>query len=79
MYYYYNKFSQIGTFIISQNIKNPGKWNLIIDDKLIGVYRNPELAANAVYLKKTGYKLWDLLDPNPDNPYNLSKWTKVED
>lgn len=77
MFYYSDKFPQIGVFYIRKNEENLHNWNLFINKKLLGSYKSPNLAAEAVYMQKTGYEPWDSLNHNPDTPYNLSEWKKV--
>jgi hypothetical protein len=78
MFYYCDKFPHIGVFYIRPNKENPHDWNLLINKKLLGSYKDPDLAVNAVYMHNTGYKPWDSLRPDPNNPYTLSEWIKVD-
>lgn len=78
MFYYYNKFPQIGTFFIRQSLNKPDDWNLFINGKLLKKYKSPENAAEAVHKQKTGYMPWDSLNTDQSNSHTLLHWNKVE-
>ena len=73
--YAYSFKSEIGTFWI--NPERNKRWSLLIGDDIIeaiGYYDSPDDAADAVYMKTTGWDEWD--DGEDDAPMTLQQWTK---
>lgn len=62
--------SPIGIFSISRRRDD---FALSIGDLLLGTYAEPESAALAVRMHRTGYAPWDKRT-SPDRPLDLSHW-----
>ena len=74
--YIYN--ADIGTFYILQTDRF--RYQLWIEEELLGEYENAELAATDVAEFNTDYVEWDQLENEFENvPANLSKWTATEE
>ncbi|MBN2721918.1 MAG: hypothetical protein JXQ77_03780 [Campylobacterales bacterium] len=74
--YTYN--ADIGTFEIRQT--GHKRYELWIDDEILGTYENAEFAAEDVARFNTGYTEWDRWENELENyPANLSEWSKVGD
>ncbi|MCO4845499.1 MAG: hypothetical protein KC427_05715 [Sulfurovum sp.] len=72
--YIYN--SDIGTFEIRQT--SHLRYQLWIEEELLGEYANADLAAADVAGFDIGYVEWDKLENELENvPDNLSKWSIV--
>jgi hypothetical protein len=74
--YTYN--ADIGTFEIKQT--GHKRYELWIDDEILGTYENAEFAAQDVARFNTGYTEWDRWENELENyPANLSEWTQLEE
>lgn len=73
--YLYHYKTQVGTFGISPDPVNSGRFHLCIDGDALGSYYSPMAAADDVYLQASGYPEWDSLEP-VTSPIDLSEWTK---
>lgn len=74
--YAYN--SDIGTFGINQ--VGHERYELWIDEELLGSYESAALAAQDVAAFNTGYNEWDTLENDIENyPEDLGQWRKVEE
>ncbi len=74
--YTYN--ADIGTFEIRQT--GHKRYELWIDDEILGTYENAEFAAEDVARFNTGYAEWDRWENELGNyPANLSEWSKVNE
>lgn len=68
--------SPIGRFIIKY-LPN-GKFGLIYNNELYGIWQSPQAAADEVYTHTTGCNEWDFLDGQIDDlPTDLSEWIKI--
>lgn len=54
--------------------ENPSQYVLFGDDEAFRSYDSPKEAAHDVYLRETGYQVWDQLKLGPDNPLGLDEW-----
>lgn len=79
MYYYFAKYSKIGVFFIRDQPDNTNQWDLFINGLFLGTFITPELAADAVYKRRTNYDEWDNIKPDRKIPHKLSEWKRVED
>lgn len=75
--YRYSAPGGICVFEIRLSEENPLKYTLFADDQAIRNYSNPEDAAHDVFLRETGYLIWDQLSEGPDNPLSLNEWEKI--
>jgi hypothetical protein len=74
--YTYN--ADIGTFEIKQI--DHKRYELWIDDEILGTYENAKSAAQDVATFNTGYAEWDRWENElQDFPSNLSEWTQVKE
>jgi hypothetical protein len=79
MYYYFSKCSRIGVFFIRKQSEIPNHWDLFINGLFLGSYIAPELAADAVFQRKTNFNNWDKFKPDLNIPHNLSGWKRVDE
>lgn len=74
--YTYN--ADIGTFEIKQT--GHKRYELWINDEMLGVYENAEFAAQDVARFNTGHTEWDRWENELENyPINLSEWAQIEE
>ncbi|MGW8168743.1 MAG: hypothetical protein ACWGHH_01925 [Sulfurovaceae bacterium] len=74
--YTYN--ADIGTFEIKQI--DHKRYELWIDDEILGTYENAKSAAQDVARFNTGYTEWDRWENElQDFPTDLSEWTQVKE
>lgn len=74
--YSYN--SEIGTFEIREITHE--RYELWLEEELLGVYRSPEFAANDVANFDTDYPEWDKYKNELENfPATLDEWDKLEE
>ncbi len=65
--------SPVGVFVIREKA---GRWQLWIDDGLLGSYHSPEAAADDVRAHVTGWPEWDERRASPHDPADLSEWER---
>lgn len=74
--YTYN--SDIGTFEIRET--GHERYELWLEEELLGAYESPEFAAKDVANFDTDYPEWDKFENELENfPSTLSQWTKVKE
>ena len=73
-YYIYN--ADIGTFEIREI--DHFRYQLLINEEMLGEYESAELAAEDVATFNTDYVEWDNLENELENvPATLSEWTQI--
>lgn len=77
--YYRYKVPGFCVFEIRPSKENPTQYILFGDGEKLRTYENPKDAAHDVYLRKTGYLVWDQLNEGPDNPLGLGEWEELDD
>lgn len=74
--YTYN--ADVGTFEIKQT--GHKRYELWINDEILGSYENAEFAAQDVARFNTGYTEWDRWENElQDFPSDLSEWTQIKE
>lgn len=69
--------SPVGTFWIEPDNEKNGAWKLRVDQRPLGTFENPRVAAIEVSAKKTGYHPWDEAVEMPQ-PVYLEDWRLEE-
>jgi len=64
---------------IRPNKEIPSEFILYGDGEAFKKYGSPKDAAHDVFLRTTGYWVWDQLKDSPDNPLSLDEWEIIEE